>query len=51
VSLKPAWSIDRVPEQQGLHRETLWGWEATKSKHHNILTSKKKDYLFIYIFI
>ena len=27
LSLRPAWSAERVPGQPGLHRETLSTWE------------------------
>ena len=38
LSLRPAWSTERIPGQPGLHRETLsqvgdWGWRRKKERN------------------
>ena len=41
VSSKPAWSIERIPGEPGLHRETLS--QTNKQTKQNKITKKLKS--------
>jgi hypothetical protein len=43
LSLRPAWSTEWVPEQPGLHRETLSRKNKTKQKNKQTNKQTKKD--------